>query len=491
MVCSVEAMMVQVKFHRVSALWALAISLTLLGAEASAQDEIGTPDDVVPEIETTTIEASVVETPEVETPEVETPEVETPDGEIPPDALEPDQEVQSVGVMSSESTDGSLGAPEDTVTSATEPGALSESFLSRSQVRSALVEYRTAWERGVGFLVGDRRTVVTLGRLRDRYRPITVKMHGSTDSEVRVASVEIMEQEESTFVVLHLAGDVTGEPLELSPDRPGVGESVYLILKRGMRRRDQVVPDAFEAAEASITAASTTSVTVGLTWSQVWQGSPLFDGAGRVVAFFGSEGYAIRVSEILTEQRLRSGRSLIAPIAGIRVGTEFGGELIDPFLIEFDLGLALWDQFGIVFRLGVGIGDEVLAPYIQNEDVASTALADERTVNMGLELKYRILITRSSMPLYFDVVAGLNYTMSILEFHDIAIYQDVHCDSRYQDCDRTPGFASGRRTDHGVGPSFGFDIRAGLFTMGYRFIGEAISYELETTHRLTFGVTFR
>lgn len=485
--------MVQVTFHRGSVPLALTLALTLWGTATLAQAENETPNGEVPEIETTTIEASAFETPEGETPQGETPQGETPT-EAPLEAEgAPDQGARSgEETAAEEEADVSQVALEDTAASNAEPASTSSgSFLSRSHVRSALVEYRSAWERGVGFLVGDRRTVVALGRLRDWYRPITVKMHNSTADEVRVASVEIVEQEESTFVVLHLAGDVPGEPLEISSDQPGVGESVYLILQRGMRRRHQLVPDALEAAEASITAASTTSVTVGLAWSQIWQGSPLFDGAGRVAAFFGKEGYALRVGEILAEQRLRSGRSLITPIVGVRVGTEFGGELIDPFLIEFDLGLALWDQLGIVFRLGVGFGDEVLAPYFLNERVSATAMADERTVNLGLELKYRILITRSSMPLYFDVVAGLSYTMSILEYHDIAIYQDLHCDSRYQECDREPGFASGRSTDHGVGPSFGFDIRAGLFTMGYRFIGEAISHELDTTHRLTFGVTFR
>lgn len=369
-------------------------------------------------------------------------------------------------------------------------GGTSGSFLSRSHVRSALVEYRTAWGQGVGFLVHDRRTVLVMGSLRDRYRPITVRMHGSEGPDVRVASVELMEQEESAFVVLHLEGDLSGVPLEVSQERPSVGDSVYLVLRRGMSRRDGVIPDAIEVAEATVTAASTTSLTVGIAWSQIWRGSPLFDDAGRVVAFFGRESYAVRANEIFSQERLHNDRELLTPIVGIRIGTEFGGELIDPFLLEFDVGLALWDQLGIVFRLGVGFGEDVVATYVRTDDVHATAIADQRTVNIGLELKYRALLTRGAMPMYFDVVAGLNYTMTILDFHEIAIYHEADCDPWVQECEGEPGFASGRRTGHGVGPSFGFDLRAGLFTLGYRFIAEAISYQLNTAHRLTFGITF-
>jgi hypothetical protein len=366
-----------------------------------------------------------------------------------------------------------------------------ESFLTRSHVRSALVEIRTAWYRGVGFLVGDRRTVVTLGRLRDRYRRISVKCLGSEGPEVTAASTEVLEHGESTFVVLHLAAELPGEPLQVSADVPRVGESVFVILRRGVDRRDQVVPDTIEAAEAAVTAASTTTMSVGVARSQVWSGSPLFDGAGRLVGFFGDEGYAVGARAITGGGSLTSGRALLSPIVGIRVGTEFGGELIDPFDVEVELGLALWDQLGILVRLGAGIGQDVLAPYVRTDEVIANAMADERTLNLALELEYRLLITRAAMPLYFDFVVGLQYTMTRLDFHDIAIARDAGCDPEVMDCDQDVGFASGQRSFHGVGAAFGFDIRAGLFTMGYRLVHEALSYRLQTVHRLTFGITFR
>lgn len=52
--------------------------------------------------------------------------------------------------------------------------AQEESPLDAEQLLGALVEYRTAWHSGRGFLIGDRHTVV-VSCLRQRYRRITVR----------------------------------------------------------------------------------------------------------------------------------------------------------------------------------------------------------------------------------------------------------------------------------------------------------------------------
>jgi len=93
--------------------------------------------------------------------------------------------------------------------------------------------------------------------------------------------------------------------------------------------------------------------------------------------------------------------------------------------------------------------------------------------------------------MYLDFVAGLQYTMTNLTFHEIAIAQDADCDPVVMDCDQQIGFADGRRTFHGVGAAFGADIRAGVLTIGYRLVHEALAYQLSTVHRLTFGISFR
>jgi hypothetical protein len=381
--------------------------------------------------------------------------------------------------------------------------------LAPADIRGPLVEYETAWSRGVGFLVRDRRTVIVLGSLRDRLRPITCRMASAAAgaAAVRVVRVDLATAENPPFVVLHLESDLPGEPMRLSDEQPEIGDSVFLLLRRGGPRgrdgaggamggrdaRVRDVPAGLEPAEAAVTSASETTITVGTAFPQIWHGSPLFDRRGDVVAFFGSEGYAVRVEHLLAEGARRPGRQVVTPILGIRVGTEIEGSLDDPFAVDVEAGVALWDQLAILLRLGVGLGEDVLLRLPPNAmHQTGIVLAEQRSVALSLEVKYRLLLTRAAMPLYLDFVAGLQYGVVVNEPQGFALYAtEPACDPFGEDCDLTIGANPGRRTRHGVGPVFGIDVRAGVFTMGYRFVAEAISYQMADTHRLTFGITFR
>ena len=172
----------------------------------------------------------------------------------------------------------------------------------------ALVEYRTAWSRGYGFLLGDQRTVVVLSRIRDTGRRITVRLHGSTGESVEVAEVQVRRhgRHPARFHVLRLAADLPGRPLVLADDEAELGDEVFVLLRR--RGRSWLRSQRFHAAEvavATVTAAAPNTLAVGAAEAVVVQGSPLFDPSGRVVAFWGTTGLAYRAHPLLDDARLR------------------------------------------------------------------------------------------------------------------------------------------------------------------------------------------
>lgn len=483
----------------------IALCLVLWSTQSFAQSEPADQGAAEPEV------ASDSATTESETTPAEV-ESSTPE-EQPATEVSSEEEGDSEEGEAAESTVDTVAVDEDEAEASsgeTTPGTVepvSENDpapmveMTEEWLRRPLVEYQTAWARGVGYLVGDRRTVVALGALRDNQRRITVRLAGDEGSSVRVREVTVATHDEDAFCILHLEEELDAEPLQISQRslRPGDEARVIVRRTRERRERDRMfdrlrgVPDAFEVAETSITSVSPTMVTVGAADAQIWDGSPVFDANGRVLAFFGDSGFAVRAERLLDAETHVSGRRVAAPIFGFRVGTEFDGLLDDPFVVDFELGVSFWDQLGVLFRLGFALGGEVIQSIPESGDrLAGAVLGDQSAINLGLEVKYRLLLTRAAMPLYFDVVFGVVYTMSLFEAQGMAFYAtDPGCDPLEEGCDVTIGPTPGRTTDHGVGAVFGFDIRAGVFTMGYRFVAEAIAHELPNTHRLTFGITYR
>ncbi len=368
-----------------------------------------------------------------------------------------------------------------------------EAVIDRNRLVSALVQFTTAWSRGFGYLIGDRRTVVLVSDLRDRYRRITVKMAEGEGPEVSVVHVRRQHNHRfESFVVLQLESDLPGTPLEVSDLGPAIGDTV-LILHR-LEHGEHAAPNAIEVAQASITASSRYTLTVGEAWNQIWRGSPVFDQQGRVVAFFGNAGFAMRINEILAEVNQEVDRQLVTPTIGLRLGTEFGGFLEDPLTIELEFGVALWDQLGIMLFVGAGLSSDNSLVLIEPSAIyeAGVAQGEHNTVFLGLELEYRLLLTRSSMPFYLDFALGLTYTISILEMNAPAFYAtEPGCDPLGGSCGLTIGEPPTRDVLHAVGLSVGLDLRAGPFVIGYRFIPEGASYNQPNTHRLNFGLAWR
>jgi hypothetical protein len=374
--------------------------------------------------------------------------------------------------------------------------AIAQPVITLERLNEALVEYRSAWERGIGFLVGDQHTVVVVGDLRDRHRRITARMAGGGGDrpEVNVANVRVQtNQRFRSFVVLHLEEDLPGQPLEISPLQPALGDTVVILHRLGDQMGNRV-PNEIELAHSTITSSSRYTFTVGAAWNQIWRGSPVFDVHGALIAFHGNGGFALRVSELIAEVNSQPQRQLISPVVGLRLGTEFGGFLDNPLTVEIELGIAIWDQLGINFFFGGGMNTQeslVLIPAnaLHEEGVAQ---GDHTTMFLGLEVEYRLMLTRGAVPFYLDFSFGLQYTMSMLDLTGPAFYAtDPACDPMGGDCGLTIGEPPNRDVVHSVGLSLGVDLRAGPFVIGYRFIPEGASYQGINTHRLNVGISWR
>lgn len=363
------------------------------------------------------------------------------------------------------------------------------------RLQEAVVEYRTVWSAGRGYLVGDARTVVVLGHIPNTGRRITVRRPGGGGVEARVASLRAPSgRGHGPFAVLRLDADLDGVPLQPTDAPPGLGARVYVPVldpTEGHRGRHGDDEGSFEIAETAVTAASEHGLALGTAPAQLRAGAPVLGDDGRLVGFVGHGGSVVRIARVLDEEALAERGMPVLPVLGFRLGTEFGGFLDQPFVMDFDIGLALWDQLGIGLRIGFGAGREDvyrIEPDASHEQGVVSAY--HGTFDLGIELEYRLLLTRSPIPFYVDLAVGVAYVVSIVSPRGPALYSTrPGCDPVGGDCDLTVGSAPSRFVEHAVGPSFGADVRAGAFTIGYRFVPEALSYGMGDTHRLTFGIS--
>lgn len=372
-----------------------------------------------------------------------------------------------------------------------------EAPLDAEQLFGALVEYRTAWHSGRGFLIGDRRTVV-VSCLRQRYRRITVRMAGTDTPEVRVANIrasdserEVDSEQYQALAVLTLESDLPGTPLPVSALHPELEDTVWFVARR-QGDRDEDDPESLEIGRTSVTAASASSLSVGTSAGQQWAGAPLVDDAGAVVAFMGTGGRAPRSRDVLSQETLEPHRQVVSPLLGFRLGTVFGLSGNPQLSLEIEGGITLFDQLGIAVRLGGTIGASALqslpASDGHEQGVVSTTSS---SLLLGFELRYRLLLARLSFPLYLDFAVGLTYMATFTESSDLAFYAtEPGCDPLGGACGLTAGEGPGSEVSHGLGPSFGVDFRAGPLVIGYRVTPSAISHNLPTTHWLTFGIAF-
>jgi hypothetical protein len=364
-----------------------------------------------------------------------------------------------------------------------------------SRFEAALVHYRTAWAEGHGFLVSDRRTIVVLGHFPRAGRKVTVRMAQSAGEEIEVNYVELRRRGHyrPPMVVLHAAAELSGTPLPLAQQPAALDDVAYLLLRPRQQHggHDAARAPATEVAITRITGATDSQLAVGLVPPIFNAGTPVLDAAGHIVGFMDNSRVAVRAGNVFsTEQPSRRARN-VAPMTGLKFGTEFGGLLNRPFTMDVDLGLVLWDQLGLTLRLGFS-ADRIENLGIPAEGIREAGMveADQHAFNLGFEVEYRWLLRRSAMPLYLDLVTGLHYTVATTEPRGMALYSNTfNCQPALGDeCLLVSGPTPDSESTQSVGFALGADLRLGGLTISYRYVPAQAAYNLpEDLHRLSFG----
>lgn len=372
--------------------------------------------------------------------------------------------------------------------------------LEREALMNALVEYRTAWQRGYGFLLRDQQTIVAPG-LEGGRRRITVRRVNAdgtlADQRVRVARVianpeEIEIAEDmvgmQAAVLLELEEPLEGTPLTLSSQSPQLSDTLWTVA----RLEDEApTQDGLELVTTTVTAATENSLSLGAPTSTCWQGAPIFDAEGQIVAFQGCSGRSPRSARVVDAQAQEQ-RSILQPLLGFRLGTTFGRFDSPSLDIQLELGVTLWDQLGLALRIGSSIGGTGLHR-LQATDGLGEGVVNQSSsaLDLAFEARYRLMLNSGRFPIYLDFVAGLQYSATFHEPSGPAFYAtEPGCDPMGGSCGVTIGDTPRRQIEHGVGATFGADLRLGLLAIGYRFTPAALSHNLPNMHTLSFGLAF-
>ncbi|MBI5489081.1 MAG: hypothetical protein HY905_17230 [Deltaproteobacteria bacterium] len=363
--------------------------------------------------------------------------------------------------------------------------------IDLERVLEAVVEYDTPWASGYGLLVRDDRTVVFPEPGADAGRTITVHPVGHPESESDASEVRrsVVWDVDYGFFVLTLERPLAGRPLALAPGLPALGDRVYTL--------DETTGDdgetKFELVETRVTSVSASRFTLGMTGEQTFGGAPVLDAQGRIVGLVDWGTGVVGVSRLLEPESLQPRPMALLPVLGLRGYYQWGGIPDGTGGAVFELGISLWDQLGVVLDFGVNGGSGV---HELRLDAPSATVGPGRLtvedlgIDLGLELQYRLLLARWSMPLHLRFAAGVRYEYLARDPSGPAFYSgDPACDPS------VPGavcrLVSGPTPDdlglHGVGLIVGADVTLGGFSVGYRFIPADVAYHLADTHLVLVG----
>jgi hypothetical protein len=183
---------------------------------------------------------------------------------------------------------------------------------------------------------------------------------------------------------------------------------------------------------------------------------------------------------------------VVRPLLGLRLGLEVGGFETTPLMVAIEGGITLWDQLGIALRLGTTVDGSIdVGLPAGNGHGAGVVSASSSTLSLGLELRYRLHLSRGRVPISIDLAAGVVYAANIVTPQGFAFYaNDAACGVLTPSCAVGIGPTPERTVTHGVGASFGIDLRVGYFLFGYRFTPAALAHDLPTTHQLGVGFVY-
>jgi len=356
-------------------------------------------------------------------------------------------------------------------------------------VERAVIEYDTPWNAGYGLLVQDDTTVVIPAPGSDTGRGITVRaVRGGAEAEAALVEVAVPRSADQRFWIMTLAGSVGGAALEPSAEGPALGERVFTL---DMFSGDDGEPQ-FELVETTVTSVSETRFTLGTGAGQGYDGAPVLDASGRVLGLLDGSSDAVRIERILSREERLPRPMAVLPQFGFLGFYEWGGLSDGSGGVRVRFGVALWDQLGILLNLGVNAGSDQRIARLDPVDGSGAGMVGVTDLGFdaGLDLEYRLLLARTTMPLYAKLVVGFRYSFMGSDPVGLPVYSSSPtCDPFADACRLTSGPMPDSLGTHAVGLSVGADLAWGGVTLGYRFVPGDAAYQLPNTHTLLFGVS--
>jgi hypothetical protein len=360
--------------------------------------------------------------------------------------------------------------------------------INLEQIERAIVECDTLWSNGFGLLVGDDRTVIMTAPMNDAGRGITIRgVNGGGETEADQVDVATPWSADQRILILTLAGTTGGTPLVPTARDAALGDRVRVLDKLA-----DLGSWRFELVETTISAVSETRLSLGAGDAHGYDGAPALDEEGRLLGIMDSAGNVLRIERILSPgERLPRAASPL-PLFGLYGFYEWGGLADGSGGVRLRYGVTLWDQLSILMYVGFNSGGDERTMRLDPVDGSGPGMVavSDLGLDAGFDFEYRLLLARSTMPLYARFVVGLRYSFMSADPAGLPLWSSSpSCDPLEESCSLRSGPAVETVNTHAVGLEVGADLTWGGVTVGYRFVPADVAYHLPNTHTLVFGVS--
>jgi len=339
----------------------------------------------------------------------------------------------------------------------------------RAQVNAALLTVETSWQSHPAILVADGRRALTVD-LFDTGRPLTVHRDAAPDRAL--AAEARVTDGPSPLWDLTLEAPLGPPGVPLAATAPAVGDTVWLVATPSPSAAGDA---AAELGETRVTAVTPTRFTIAapnLLWRDA---SPVFNAAGELLGLLTYESGVVRVDTLAAPAELNPRGTSVLPLVGIRLGGETGGLLDGAFVYQVDAGLTLWDRLSLVAQLGFAAGGapgELAALEATDAHGPGGVITDATLgLRLGFEARYRFYLGGGDLPLYFDLAAGMQYTVVPSVPSTLALVSgDAGCDPLVEACALQITDTPELPDKTAFSPAFGADLRWGTLVLGYRYL---------------------
>jgi hypothetical protein len=369
----------------------------------------------------------------------------------------------------------------------------------------AVVKCESGEYRSYGFVAGDAKTIV-LDYFKIKSGP-KILVHTLEGKKFAAEVKSHRRQHESgggSIDVLTLANPLPIGPLELSDKQPAVGERIFSLAHWPDKKTR------YEMIEVLVLGNSNSSFWVS-PLAEI--AMPVVNSSAQVLGVYAYDGLVLPTTKLLSEassvgsypgsvkapKEQEEVEQEIAKFSmALRLGSQTGGWVEKDhgaFLFLVDFGARLWDFWSVMFRIGGAghSGTKLLSVQGLDGEGPGVFSAKAGELILGLESKFRLLISKESRLAIQLTVAGI-YHFMFLNSDDMAAFSsDPACDPLQQACSiifrDVDAYLEDNR-EHGVGLQLGLDLEYYFLLLGYRFIPKALASNLPNTHKITFGFSF-